>query len=225
MTGNWLPRILWWFVYELKELWFTLLPFVIGIIFCWLIPAGIFNGPILCDTLETRIRLTGLFLEVLGICTVVYGINQNLKLFVADNLWKRIQKRFERFPKLVENHRVIEGLLSCATASDSASAFITCGPGPNSSLEYRITRLEEQFNQVSLQVHEYKIYTEKEFKKLSEALDAERRKREAMDNQIRYELKESAVGDFSTELMGIVWLIFGAISATAATELANYWHF
>lgn len=71
MIGNWLPRFLQWFFIEPKKFWLTLLPIFFEAIFCWFIPVGIFNGSILNDVLETRFRLTGLFLEVLGIGTVV----------------------------------------------------------------------------------------------------------------------------------------------------------
>jgi hypothetical protein len=93
---------------------------------------------------------------------------------------------------------------------------------PNSSIKNRVTFLEEQIKQVNLQAHKDRIHFENELKKLSDALNEERNERESGDNQVKQDIKESAVEDVYTELMGIIWLFIGAISATASTELAKF---
>lgn len=219
--GNWLARFFKWLLVEPKNFWITLLlPFFVGVIVCWFIPAGISNETKLIDILETRFRLTGLFLELSGIISVVYGLNKTLKLHLDKNLLRITLEWFKRCPKFLENQRVIE-LSEHMTAQDNCSAFITFGPNQNSAIEDRVTRLEEQFNQVSFQANRDRIFFENEFKKSSDALNAERNERESGDNQVKQDIKESAVEDAYIELMGIVWLFTGAISATASTELAK----
>jgi hypothetical protein len=164
--------------------------------------------------------LTGLILELLGIFSVVLGLNKTLKLHLGKNLQQIVLEWFKRFPKFLENQHGIE-LSSHMTAQDNCSAFITFGPNQNSAIEDRVTRLEEQFNQVSFQAHKDRILFENEFKKLSDALNAERNERESGDNQVKQDIKESAVEDVHIELMGVIWLFTGAISATASTELAK----
>jgi len=220
MTGNWLSRFFWWLVVEPKQFWPTLLPLFGGFIFCCFIPVGIFNGLIPDDSLETRFRLTGLVLELLGIITVVIGVNATLKLFDVDGLCKTILKWFKRFPKFVENARTTVGSISATTENATASFFGTTSLAPNSSIENRVAFLEEQLKQVHLQVYGNRIHFENECKSLSDALSAESDKRKTGDKQSHYDLKAFAVEDVYIEVMGVVWLIFGAISATASKELA-----
>jgi hypothetical protein len=219
--GNWLVRFFRWILVEPKKFWITLLPVFIGVIIIWFIPAGIFNYSSICDTLETRFRLTGLFLELSGIFSVVYGLNKTLKLHLGKNLPHIVLEWFKRFPKLLENQHGIE-LSAHMTAQDNSSAVVTFGPIQNSAIEDRVTRLEEQFNQVSFQAHKDRILFENEFKKLSDSLNAERNERESGDNQVKQDINESAVEDAYIELIGIIWLFIGAIFASASTELAMY---
>lgn len=71
------------------------------------------------------------------------------------------------------------------------------------------------------QAFDNKAHFERELKKLSDALITERNERENGDNQVKQDLKEFAVGDIYIELIGVAWLIIGAFSATASTELAK----
>ncbi len=214
---SWVFRIILWIIVEFKGLWITLLPISLGVVFCWLIPVGIFNGPILCDTIDTRFRLTGLILEVLGIFTVVYGVIATLKLFNADSLWKIFLKKFKQFPKLVKNHQ--EHLSSSLSFKGALSTFvIKDSSAPDLSIENRLTFLEEQMKQIQGS----KIYLEKKLLVAISDLGTERSEREAGDKQAQHALKKFAIGDIYIELMGIIWLIFGAIFATASTELAKY---
>lgn len=81
---NWFLRFYRWLIVEPKKVWITLLPIVAVVIFCWLLPKDILNGSYFCDSLEARFRISGLFLELLGIGTVVKGLNETLKLFLGE---------------------------------------------------------------------------------------------------------------------------------------------
>lgn len=217
---NWLARFFIWLIVEPKKIWFTLLPIFIGFIIILFIPAGIFNYSFICDTLETRFRLTGLFLELSGIISVVYGLNKTLKLHLGKNLLHIILEWFKQFPKFRDDSRTVVNSIN-ATLGLSGALSTTKIPAPNSSIENRVAFLEEHIQRVVSQIQENKRYCENEFKKLSHALNAERNERESGDNQVKQDIKESALEDAYIELTGIFWLFTGAISATASTELAK----
>jgi len=218
--GNWLFRIFIWLLLEPKKFWITLLPFLVGFIFLLALPAGIFNGLYFYDTLETRFRLTGLILELLGICAVVYGLNDTLKLFLGKHLLHIIPEWFKRLPKFRNNHRL--GVNPVNGALGLRGALLTTKiPAPTSTIENRVSFLEEQIKQVRSQAFKDRIYFENKYKTLVDALNTERSEREDGDKQAQQDLKEFAVGDAFIELMGVIWLFFGAIFATASTELAK----
>lgn len=218
--GNWLARFFRWLLVEPKTIWITLLPIFIGVIIILFIPAGIFNYSFICDTLETRFRLTGLFLELSGIFSVVYGLNKTLKLHLGKNLLNIILEWFKRFPKFRDKPHIVETSIN-SMLDVFVSSSSTKIPAPNSSIEIRVAFLEEHMNRVESQVQGNKTHSENELKKLSDALNAERNERESGDNQVKQDIKESAVGDVYIELMGIIWLFIGAFFATASTELAK----
>ena len=219
--GNWLFRIFLWLFLEPRKFWITLLPFLVGFIFLLALPAGIFNGLYFYDTLENRFRLTGLFLELLGIFSVVYGLNKTLKLHLGKNLLRIILEWFKQFPKFRNNLPTVECSINWNEEGETFLMDLPTSPEPNSSIENRVAFLEEHIKRVASQVQENKRYCGNEFKKLSDALNAERNERESGDNQVKQVIKESAVEDAYIELMGVIWLFFGAIFATASTELAK----
>jgi hypothetical protein len=224
--GNWLLRFFRWFFIEPKYVWFALLPFFVAFLFWLLFPIGLFNGSILKVSLETRFRLSGLFLELSGIVAVVCGITKNLKSFDDKTLLQFYLILFtqwaKRYPKFIEEPHVSECSISVALGNATLSGHAFSSIAPSSSIENRITFMEEQVKQLYLQIHQDKTYFENNYKKLSDALNAERSEREAGDNHFHHELKELATGDVHIELMGIIWLIFGTSFATASTELAKY---
>lgn len=199
-------------LWEAKIVWITLLPFVGAFLFIWQTSAG---------TWEFRFRLTGLILELLGIGAVVYGLNETLKLHLGKNLLHIILEWFKRFPKFGDNPHIVISSINASLLGLSGSLHATNIPAPNSSIEKRVAYLEEHIKGVLSQVQENKIRSENELKKLSDALNAERNERESGDNQVKQDIKESALEDAYIELMGIFWLFTGAISATASTELAK----
>ena len=103
----------------------------------------------------------------------------------------------------------------------SGALLTTKIPATNSTIENRVAFLEEQIEQVHSQALENRICCENKYKTLLDALNTERSEREGGDKKAQQALKEFAVGDVFIELMGVIWLITGAISATASTELAK----
>jgi hypothetical protein len=217
---KWLPLVLRWLIIEPKIFWFTLLPFIFSGVFIWIIPAGILNNSIFCDTLEKRFQFMGLFLELSGIVLVVYGLNKTLKLYLGKHLFHFFPKWIKRFPKF-GGLPIISGYMNAReNGYDTCQAVVTTSPPPDMSVENRVELLEKQYQKVWSQVQSNRFQFENEIKKLSDGLIAERKERERGDLQAQHSLKEFALGDVQLELMGVIWLFSGAIFATASTELA-----
>jgi len=202
--GFWIIRVFRWLC-EAKKVWITLFS-IVGVFFFWYISAGKW---------EVCFRLTGLTLELLGIGTIVCGLNDTLKLFERTHLLDIIPKWIKRFPKF-EDKNTITAAVNVTCPMPSISAFVTSTPPPNTLIEERIARLEESLNSVHSQIFE----NQEKIKNLSLALSNERHDRETGDGKSYQKLKEFAVEGLYLEAMGVIWLIFGALFATASTELA-----
>jgi hypothetical protein len=192
-----------WFCKK-KKVWITLLPFIGAYLLFWHTSVG---------TLGDRFRFTGLTLELFGIGAVAYGIKETLNSF---------GRTLKEFLKLRDNSPVVvsmngRSILSALTVSGFGTPL-----APNSSVKDRVTFLEELLKQVQLQAHENRKHFENEFKKSTDTLNTERSEREASVEKVRQMLEKFAVDGLAIELMGVVWLLFGAISATLSIELACF---
>jgi hypothetical protein len=219
--GNWLFRIYKWLIFEFKLFLITVFPLIVGYIFIKLIPLGLLKTSFFLDDIECRFRGIGLFLELLGIGTVIFGLNNSLNLFESSPILGNIIEKFKRFPKFKISHLTLSASPCVSIESLLGTMSVRVSPPSNATIEDRVVFLEEEMKRALSQIQENKTNSDKELKKLLDALNAERSEQESRHKQVQQSLKEFAVGDVYIELMGIAWLITGAISATASTEWAK----
>lgn len=209
--GRWIVRIFSW-LSEAKRIWIALL----AVACAFLISYTIFG------TWEARIRMAGLALELLGICTVAVGLGETRKLFGRPSLLDESLSWFKRFPRFRGKDYVLNAAAGAYSLSGaSVSAFATSNPAPGTSLEERVALLEASVNRAQVQIHETQRKLEEETRSRSTGLDSERHDREAADQRVQKQLEEAAAGGLYLETMGVVWLALGVFFATASNELAH----
>ena len=213
--GRWIIRIFKW-LWEAKKVWLTLLS-IVGVLLFWYMYIG---------NWEDRFRFTGLTLEILGIGTVVHGLNETLKLFERTHPISIISAWFKRFPKFEDKNNDITISLNgnfINTSLDSALS-LTSYSAPNISLDRRVALLEESLNQTKSQIFVIQQMLKRENQNMSEALTNESHEREIGDEKAQQKLKEFAIDGLAIEMMGVVWLVFGAIFATLSKELVEWFN-
>jgi hypothetical protein len=175
---------------------------------------------VLLGASEAVFRITGLFLQVCGILTIIWGISETRALFGHASLAAKIKAWLQRFP-LRRRHIVFAvGGGDFLAATGKARAFVTHGAGPNPTLDARVEALEK--NIVSLQNQITSL--EKEFDEgLGNVRDEIRREvqiREVDDKKLRDKIEESATGGIHISAIGASWLFVGVILSTVSPELA-----
>ena len=200
--GRCIIEVVGW-LWQAKIIWITLLPFVGAYLFIWQTSAG---------TWDFRFRLAGLVLELLGILTVVIGLIGTRKLFELTHPLGIIREWFKRFPKCEDNNISITGGFFTSTL---LSLMNPSPPPPDAPLPDRVTLLEKNLSQTNEWIFKIQEY-------LTVDLTNESCKRKVGDEKAHQELKKFAVEGIATEMMGLVWLIFGAFSATLSTELVKW---
>jgi hypothetical protein len=169
---------------------------------------------------EPLIRLTGLFLQLLGICTVIWGISETRKLFGHPPFASKAKDWLHRFPLLRRD--VVIGA-SCASLSASflkARAFGTHGPGENPTTEARLAALEKNINALHDRITATQKEMDQEFTKAADALKHEEQIRQEADAAIAGRLEATGTGGVHISLIGASWLVVGVILSTAAPEIA-----
>ena len=194
---------------EGKYIWIGLAPILIALLI--LLYVG---------TSERAIRITGLVLQLLGVATIIWGIQETRRLFGHVTLTTKVKGWFQRFPLLRRNVVVAVGGASAVAATDKVRAFATHGAGPNPTVDARLNALERN---IAL-IHERITATEKDIDdglaKIGEEFKTEVRARHAADEELHKKIEATGTGGVHISAIGASWLFVGVLLSTAAPELA-----
>lgn len=190
---------------------------------CWagIVLAGVLWFALATNTCESRIRLSGLGLQILGLATVAWGIHKTRKEFGHPPLFSDFVRWLGRFPPL---GRPVVGRLQSTPgiviSTGQARGYKTASAKPDATVEERIAALEENIGYIHERIQHTHVEIDKGFASASSALKQEAKMREDEDAATRRKLESSATGGVHIEATGAVWLLFGAILSTAAPEIA-----
>ena len=169
---------------------------------------------------EPVIRLTGLFLQLMGIATVIWGISETRALFGHPSLMRKAKTWLGRFPLLRRNVVIGVGGVSLSTSTGKAQAYGTHGPGPKPTVDSRLNALEKNVTAIHERIKETHAEMDEGFQKSADALKREEQSRLAEDAAIRERLEATGTGGVHISAIGASWLFVGVILSTASVEIA-----
>ena len=171
-------------------------------------------------TSEPTIRLTGLFMQLLGISTVIWGIWETRALFGHPSFPSKARSWLIRFPLLRRSVVVpISGVASLGF-SGKLRAIAMHGAGPNPTVEARIDALEKNIQAIHDRISQTQQEMDVELGKADGVTKREERERQSEDHAIREKLEATGTGGFHISATGALWLFVGVTLSTAATEIA-----
>lgn len=181
--------------------------------------------------LEDQVRVTGLFLELLGIWTIANGLRDRAKHYgksgplapIGDRLrtaGKEFASAFLGPPRTV----AVGGSVAATSAFAVGLGKVHKGLPPGASMEERIARLEGRADELQEQADELERQLEEKHKEMLGALKEERQAREADTAAVRKKVAQVDTGGLHIEWMGVWWLLFGVTLATLSPELAGLWY-
>jgi hypothetical protein len=191
----------------------------------WAPAVVLFGIPVLLvialpGTGEERIRFSGLVLELLGVCTVVYGLREKGRLFGKS--WSqrlsRALSNFPRWPKPPRIDSMSASALGNATMQGRMSGWMNVPA--DASLERRVQALEYNLNTLQQEQQASVQELRTADASLRASIENENTQRIAAETEARKKLEGLGGDGIHIEEMGIVWLIFGTILATASQEIA-----
>lgn len=211
----WLLAIGRWFFYEARHFWLAigLIAFacVVALILDFWCPAN----------RESIIRLTGLLLQLFGIGTVIWGINETRAFFGHASIVKIVSawlQRFPHFPKkiTVTMHATLPGLLG------SMSARIVTSCKADRTIEERVEAFEKSLALTNEKIDSAKKYLDQKITKTIATIKQEEQTRAAEDLHIHKKIEATSTGGVHISLIGAIWLFVGVTLSTASPEISGW---
>ena len=167
-------------------------------------------------------RVTGMWLQLMGLGTVAYGLRETRKLFRLPSLIDGALAWLRTFPPFRVGRQVALGSVNIAlTGNASLTGQGLVSASAKTTLEDRVAALEKKLSQTNVLIQETQRKLEEERRNRTNALDAERRTREAGDDQTHKLLQEATAGGLHLERVGVTWLFLGVTLASGSSEIVR----
>jgi len=173
------------------------------------------------NTSESRIRITGLGLQVLGLATVIWGLRKTGQLFGRPTLLVALLAWLSRFPSYQPR---IVGAVGTITAGATASGrgSVRASAPPDASLKKKIEVLERNLGFVSAEVEQLYRELGRTHREMKDALRDEVQQRGDSDEKLHKHLEAAQAGGLYVATMGTLWLFIGVSMSTASLELSKW---
>jgi hypothetical protein len=207
--SSWFRRLAEWLARP-KQLWLA--------VFILIVAGFIVLRP---GTSEQAIRLAGLALQLLGIATVIWGIELTRRLFNYPTLLALAAEWLKHFPRYKRKITLAAGGGKLAMSA-KARAYVTNNPPANATLDQRVASLEVNVSHINRRIDG--VFNELDALESSQksAIEEERQQRHAEDQKIAAKFETSGTGGLHISAIGALWLLVGVTLSTAAPEIARW---
>lgn len=170
---------------------------------------------------EPALRLTGLGLQLLGICIVAVGIRQTRSLFGHPSLIERALGWIGRFPVYGGRVVTLGGSVSIGAFTASGRGYVESCPR-DATNDARIEALEANVQRLRDRITQAEVEADKCAQKLTQQVAAEQQDRATEDRKLAARLESAAAGGLHISAMGVAWLFAGVTLSTASPEIASW---
>ncbi len=174
----------------------------------------------IAQTISDALRWSGLFLQIIGLGSVVIGLQESRRLFNQPSVFESIREWLLQGIRIFKpRHIVIKaegGAIGISTAFGHAR--VTSSP-QSDSVEDRLFSLERNIEYLRDEIDHLRKDGAEFRKKATEDLVTERKERIAGDEVHAKQLQEAVIGGIHIELAGLIYLLFGITFATIPDEI------
>lgn len=194
----------------------------------WLAAGGIAGAAVIASTMSpdtaTRIRYASVVLELLGIGAVALGLRDVRRTFGRPSLAQSLAGWTRRLWSVVRLPPPIVGVMSASSggATVSGRGRVRFTIGPDSTIERRLSVLEQDVARLQDEVDANEAALRKDLGLVNTSLSSEQQARESQFRQLATRLEDFAVGGLRLEFVGLVWLVLGGLGTNIPGELATW---
>lgn len=171
---------------------------------------------------EKAFRLSGMFLQLGGVLTVVWGILKTRADFGQPTVRSQFQRWIKEFPSF--HPRVITASMNGAFPGlvGEAYGYSTHGPSTDQTVEGRLRHLEKLIKALEVAQGETHIAVLQAEKKAQRALDAQARQLVGQIDGVSKKIETTATGGVHVSAVGVILLFVGTVFGGVAPELGNW---
>lgn len=171
---------------------------------------------------ESFIRIYGMILQLLGICTVVWDINTTRKTFGHPGVLKVWHQRLKRFPLWGKQASTCSGYAMLpALTSFGCNCDDIARTGSEANIEERLVVLENNIQLVNNRISNTQKEYDERFRKSSEEFKREKLVRDQEVKIIHTKIETTETSGLYVIGMGALWLFQGVIMSTIPLEISK----
>lgn len=189
-----------------------------------LIAGLLFIPCLLADELSYTFRWWGTLLQVCGIITVAYGLENSRKLFGKPGFLHRLILSFLHLRDIIwkptKNVNIITGEANITLGSSTVTAHATVAPSKDWSIEQRVDFLEKGFSEMQTRISGLDQKIGEQGSSLKKELESSMSELRDAVQDIHRKLEDAVVGGIHIEAIGLFYLVIGIIFVSIPKELA-----
>lgn len=181
-----------------------------------IVALGVCFGP---HSTEKIIRHIGLFLQVAGTATAIWGIIKTRKDWKLSPLQEKVKQWVERRPGRPRSGRFEVVGAALGIAGGAANVRGIYGVGLNPTIESVVESLIKDVENLHNRIDAAQAETIQKFNDVNQNIKNHEQARKEETAKIRQELLESATGGLHISAIGATLLIVGIVLGTASPEI------
>jgi hypothetical protein len=174
----------------------------------------------LCNSEVQLIRLSGMFYQLAGVCTVAWEIADTRRAFDQPTLFQRLWSRISSLWPEPENHSLAAVAIS-GSGAVAGLGHLGVKAGPNASVEERIIVLERQIAGLQGAISTLEIELDKKDALLRRHVDERNSENENKIRQLDRKYASFHTDGLDLAVGGVVLLFVGVIFGTIPDELVG----
>ena len=207
----WLRAFFRWLTSEFRLVWRALLVVVLPFLVV----------RFLTGASEFQFRFIGLGLQLFGLGTVIYGVEETRKLFGHPSLPQLLREKVSRIPRS-RLHAVVIG--DVMQAFDAAAVYRKepewKDVDPAAPIQEQVNALKKNVESLKQQLSDMHGEIDSKLHRHSESLHKEQESRKQGDEHLHLRIEAAETGGLHISLMGVFWLAMGLLLTTFSPEIA-----
>jgi hypothetical protein len=172
--------------------------------------------------LDRRLAIEGTLFQLIGLGCAANGIGRLRRYFNLEPVWKSFFKYVAKIRYIFISRPPINvSLQADLGAFDTFGGAVVVGSPPKGTPEEKMAWFETQIKELRFSIGAVDHKIGEVERNLTAAIKQEKLARETGEAKTEEKLKETTIGDWPLEIIGVAYLFVGIILGTVPTEIAQ----